>query len=126
MKLLIDKIATAQGINKHQLHLKAGVSWPKLLRYWNNKSGNFDAVALSRIASVLGVTMQDLIEDDASELVAAETKVGESHTAAPSDLLAVREEMRQVFASLRAELAHVANQQEEIRAALARYEERSN
>ncbi|MGH2505876.1 MAG: helix-turn-helix domain-containing protein [Ktedonobacteraceae bacterium] len=59
-KLLIKEIAEAQGLNRSQLQIRAGVTLPMLNRYWNNDTESVHLVSIEKIARALGVQVRDL------------------------------------------------------------------
>lgn len=63
-KLLIKEIAEAQGLNRSQLQMKAGVTLPMLNRYWNNDTESVHLASIEKIAHALGVQVRDLFAAD--------------------------------------------------------------
>lgn len=61
VRLLIKKIAQAQGMKQYELAEKSGVTPQLLNRYWNNNVQRVDLEELNKIAIALGVRPGDLI-----------------------------------------------------------------
>jgi len=62
-KLIIKELAKKQKINRHQLHIRSGITYSVVRRYWDNDTESWDVETLSQIAKVLGVEVKDLIEN---------------------------------------------------------------
>jgi transcriptional regulator with XRE-family HTH domain len=83
-RLIIDEIATKQGLNQAQLQIKAGVSPALLNRYWRNTAEKITLAELGKIAHTLGVAPGDLIVDDEFPQTTEHTSNAAPHTA-PTD-----------------------------------------
>ena len=61
LKLRIQELAEAQGLNRNQLQLRSQVTLPLLNRYWNNTTTEIRLEALEKIARALRVHPKELI-----------------------------------------------------------------
>lgn len=58
----LKELAEPKGLNRHQLSLLIGVSYPTITKYWENRAESFDAVILDKLCALLECQPGDLIK----------------------------------------------------------------
>ncbi len=64
LRLRIQEIAEAQGLNRSQLQRRAGVTLALLDRYWKSQTSEIRLSELEKIAAALGVKPEELLTSE--------------------------------------------------------------
>jgi putative transcriptional regulator len=57
----LKQIAEAKEINRHQLSMQTGVSYPTIDKYWNDKADSYERRILDKLCELLDCEPGDLI-----------------------------------------------------------------
>jgi transcriptional regulator with XRE-family HTH domain len=66
-RLNVKQIAEQKGFGVRQLSRASGVNHVTTIKYWHNRVQRLDMSVLKRLATALGVTINDLIADEEEE-----------------------------------------------------------
>lgn len=58
----LKEIAEKKNLNRHQLSMKTGISYPTISRYWEGKAIGRDFAILDKLCELLDVDPGDLIK----------------------------------------------------------------
>ena len=58
----LKEIAEAKNMNRHQLSMKTGISYPTISKYWEGKAIGRDFAILDKLCALLDVDPGDLIK----------------------------------------------------------------
>jgi len=60
--LRLKEVAEAKKINRHQISMQTGISYPTIQKYWLNEATTYDATILNKLCNLLECGIADLIE----------------------------------------------------------------
>jgi DNA-binding Xre family transcriptional regulator len=60
--LRLKEIAEKKNLNRHQLSMKTGISYPTISKYWEGKAVGRDFAILNKLCELLDVEPGDIIQ----------------------------------------------------------------